>query len=178
MVGVITCLGELGFPSSIVTLIGSFRYIEAPANNDDIFKYFERFIEKFVYAKVFCRAHNVEFSIALMSHVEDIQFERSGEFIDHYTHSLDTTHYKQLVYTPIVYLNDAYPDPDDRYSPRNAMISRSHSLARTLAFSPFQLKFQFWCRACLQPPFETYTDYTIADMIDNGQIATACIKHR
>lgn len=177
MVGINNFLDTLGLPSSIVTLIGSFHYIKAPANNDDIFKYFERFIEKFVYAKVFCRAHNVEFSIALMFHVEDIQFERSGEFIDHYEHSLDTTHYKQLVYTPIVDLDDPYPDPDDRYSPRDAMISRSYSNARTLAFSQFQLKFQFCCRACLRI-FKPWPKYTIADMIDNGRIATACIKHR
>jgi hypothetical protein len=177
MVGVNNIL-DFMFPALIVKLIGDFHYNEAPANNDAIFKYFKRYIEKFVYARVFCRAYNTEFSVALMVHVEGIQFENSGEFGHFYEYALDTTHYKQSVYTPVVDLDERYPDPDDQYSPRDAMISRSYSEAKTLAFSPFQLKFQFWCRACAYAPFEDYQQPTIADKIDNGQIATACIKHR
>jgi hypothetical protein len=163
------------FSRSIADLIVSFYCI---TNNDAVFKNYKNCIEKFVYAKVFCRTHNKEFSIDIVKEIDNNQYEYSSEFRHNYNYSLDTTHYKQMVYTPVINLDDTYPDPDDQYSPRDAMISKSYSIARTLSFSPFQTKFQFWCRACNEDLTVDYPKYTIADKIDNGRISTSCVKHR
>ena len=176
MVGVNNILDVL-FPSLVVKLIGEFYYDEASATNDAIFELFDGFISMFRYAKIFCRAYGFEFSKNIMVMIEDTQFGFSKNSRYHYSHSIDETHYRQKVQMWVGEVDDPDPDLKDILSFRNWMICKSYANARALAFSPFQTKIRFWCSACREGP-SSAPDYTVADQIDNGQIATACIKHR
>jgi hypothetical protein len=179
MTGIKTTLDCMGFPLSIVSLILSFHYIEAPTNNDAIFNLFDDFINIFMYTNIFCRLYKIEFSKKIMLAVEDLEFGFSEKSRYHYSPLIDETHYRQLVYMQVVDPDAPDPELEQMYilRIRNWMICESYSIARALAFSPFQTKINYWCNECHEDT-TTIPDYTIADKIDNGRVATACIKHR
>jgi hypothetical protein len=174
MTGIKTTLDKM-FPSSIVGLILSFHYIEAPTNNDAIFTLFDNFIHMFRYAKIFCRVYGFEFSKKVMVMVEDTNFGGSAAFIRHYVHSIDETHYQQNICAKSA---GRYPTKYDLEIPIESMICASYSMARTITFSPFQLKIELFCEECHKDLTVAYPEHTIDDRFDNGRIATACIKHR
>jgi hypothetical protein len=177
MTGTKTTLDSMGFPLSIVNLILSFHYIAAPTNNNEIFKLFDNFINMFRYAKIFCRVYRFEFSKKIMKMVEDTKFGSSEAFLRHYVQSIDETHFQQSINTKVF---ACYPNPTryDLEIPIETMICASYSMARTIAFSPFQLRIELFCKGCYKDLTIIYPEHTMADKIDAGQIATACIKHR
>jgi hypothetical protein len=176
MVGIKTTLDKM-FPSSVVCLILSFHYIAAPTNNDAIFKLFDGFISMFRYAKIFCRAYGFEFSKKVMIMIEDTKFVASEACYRHYDSSIDDTHYQQGIHTTVFALY-SHPTKYDMEIPGETMIIQSYFMAKTIAFSPFQLKIELFCIGCHEDLTVAYPEHTMADKIDNGQIATACIKHR
>jgi sulfur relay (sulfurtransferase) DsrC/TusE family protein len=177
MTGIKTTLDSMGFPQSIVSLILSFHYIASPTNNNEIFKLFDDFINIIRYAKTFCRVYNLKFSKKIMIAVEDTKFGFSEAYARHYVHYIDETHFQQSINTKVF---ACYPNPTryDLEIPIETMICASYSMARTIAFSPFQLRIELFCKGCYKDLTIIYPEHTMADKIDAGQIATACIKHR
>jgi hypothetical protein len=176
MTGIKTTLDNM-LPPSIVSMILSFHYIAAPTNNDEIFKMFDDFINMIRYAKVFCRAYNLEFSKKIIIAVEDTKFGFSEALTRHYVYSIDETYFQQSIRTK-VFACYPYPTKYDLEIPIESMICSSYSIARALAFSPFQLKIELFCEGCYKDLNVDYPEHTMADRIDNGRIATSCIKHR